>query len=358
MKALNSAIKTVIDDRICRAKLAIVVLSILLLFSMWFSLVVGAYDVSIKNFIQSLLSSYHHETTFTRDYLVIMNIRLPRLILGVMVGAALSVSGVLMQGLFRNPLADPGIMGISSGAGLGAVSMIVLGGSMPSISLLLGKFHIAIGAFIGALITTFILYAIATRQGRTSIATMLLAGITLSALCASVLGILVFMANDHQLRDITFWNLGSLAGTTWSRVWLCCPFILSGLLFSPFLTRAMNAFSLGEAVAGHLGFSVQRTKYFVILLVALMCGAAVAVSGIIGFIGIVIPHILRLTIGPDHRYLIIGSALLGASILILADTFSRFIVAPAELPIGIVTSLLGAPFFLWILLRQRGAIDQ
>lgn len=349
----------VIGDRRRRAKLAVIALSLLLLLSLWFGLVVGAYDVSIGRFIKSIWQHSFKEASLTRDYLVIVNIRLPRLLLGLMVGAALAVSGVLMQGLFRNPLADPGIMGVSAGAGLGAVFMIVLGGSLPpAIIKLLGGFYIVIGAFSGGLITTIALYIVATRRGHTSIATMLLAGITLNALCASALGILVFMANDHQLRDITFWNLGSLAGATWSRVGLACPFIVIGLVLSPFLSPAMNALSLGEAVAGHLGFSIQRVKYLAILLIAFMCGAAVAVSGSIGFIGIVIPHILRLTIGPDHRYLIPCSALLGAILLILADSLSRVIVAPAELPIGIITALFGAPFFLWILLRQRGVIDQ
>ncbi|WP_412058369.1 FecCD family ABC transporter permease [Bartonella sp. DGB2] len=323
------------------------------------SLTTGASQASLPAFITSLYEKGWEVSAQSRDYLVLANIRLPRVILGLMVGAAFAVSGVLMQGLFRNPLADPSIMGVSSGAGVGAVLIIVLGAHLPKfIFHTLGSFPIVIGAFIGGLATTFILYAIATKRGQTSIATMLLAGIALSALSGAGIGILVFIANDQQLRDITFWNLGSLAGATWSKVGLASPFIAIGLILAPSLSRALNVLSLGEAVAGHLGFSVQTTKNLAILLVALMCGGAVAVSGIIGFIGIVVPHILRLTIGPDHRFLIPCAALLGASLLIVTDSVARIVVAPAELPIGIVTALFGAPFFLWVLLRQRGIFFQ
>ncbi len=258
-----------------------------------------------------------------------------------------------MQGLFRNPLADPGIVGVSAGAGLGAVLAIVIGISFPiSLAPFLEPYKVIIGAFFGGLLSTIVLYTIATHQNFTSIATMLLAGIALGALSGAVVGTLIFIANDQQLRDITFWSLGSLAGATWLKVWLVFPFICIGLLFSPFLSRALNALALGEAVAGHIGFHIQRIKNSAIFLVALMCGSAVSVSGGIGFIGIVVPHILRQLIGPDHRYLIPCSALLGAALLIFADTFARLIVAPAELPIGIVTALVGAPFFLWILIKN------
>lgn len=346
-------------DRSQYGRFAIAVLIFMLVMSIYCGLVIGAYDVSVIDFIKAIKQNGFAESAKTRDYLILVNIRPPRIILGGLVGSALAVSGVLMQGLFRNPLADPGIMGVSSGAALGAVVMIVLCSFLPSTLIaLLGGFNIAAGAFIGGLFTTVLLYHVATRNGRTSIATMLLAGIALGALCGAVLGILIFIANDYQLRDITFWNLGSLAGATWMRVGLAFPFIVTGLVIAPFLSRAMNALSLNEAVAGHLGFPVQKVKHVTIFLVAFMCGGAVAVSGNIGFIGIIVPHILRLTIGPDHRYLIPCSALLGASLLILTDTISRTIVAPAELPIGIITSLIGGPFFLWILLKQRGVIDQ
>ncbi|WP_336294085.1 FecCD family ABC transporter permease [Bartonella sp. CB169] len=330
-------------------------LIIFLICSSFGGLLNGASNVSFFDFLHVMFTQDFSVSSKTRDYLVLIDIRLPRIILGLLVGAALAVSGVLMQGLFRNLLADPGIIGISAGAGLGAVLAIVIGITFPaSLIPFLEPYKVIIGAFLGGLLSTIFLYTIATHHGFTSIATMLLAGIALGALSGAIVGTLIFIANDQQLRDITFWNLGSLAGATWLKVWLVLPFICIGLLFAPFLSRALNALSLGEAVAGHIGFHIQRVKNISILLVALMCGSAVAVSGGIGFIGIVVPHILRQVIGCDHHYLIPCSALLGASLLIFADTFARLIVAPAELPIGIVTALFGAPFFLWILIRKRG----
>jgi len=198
---------------------------------------------------------------------------------------------------------------------------------------------------------------VSTRRGRTSVATMLLAGIALGALAGAVSGILVYIADDRQLRDLTFWGLGSLAGATWSKVLVAGPIILLAVGASLFLGRGLNGLAMGEATAHHLGIEVQRLKNISILTVAAATGAAVAVSGGIGFIGIVVPHLLRLATGPDHTTLLPNAALLGASLLLLADMISRVIIAPAELPIGIVTAVLGAPVFLWILLRRRGMVD-
>ncbi|GAA5093776.1 iron ABC transporter permease [Bartonella acomydis] len=351
--------KTQESKKIDRANLKKTVLLSLIVFlicSILGGLVTGASKVSFFDFFHLMLTQDFSVSRKTRDYLILIDIRLPRVILGLLVGSSLAVSGVLMQGLFRNPLADPGIVGVSAGAGLGAVLAIVIGITFPiSLAPFLEPYKVIIGAFFGGLLSTIVLYTIATHHSFTSIATMLLAGIALGALSSAVVGTLVFIANDQQLRDITFWSLGSLAGATWLKVWLVLPFICIGLFFSPLLSRALNALALGEAIAGHIGFHIQRVKNIAIFLVALMCGSAVAVSGGIGFIGIVVPHILRQLIGPDHRYLIPCSALLGAALLIFADIFARLIVSPAELPIGIVTALVGAPFFLWILIKKRGA---
>jgi iron complex transport system permease protein len=263
-----------------------------------------------------------------------------------------------MQGLFRNPLADPGLVGVSAGASLGAVSMIVLGGTaLAPLYLLLGLYALPLAAFFGGLITTLILYRVATRRGRTSVATMLLAGIALGALTGAATGALVYISDDRQLRDLTFWGLGSLAGATWGKIGTAGPIIMVILFATPFLSRGLNALALGEAAAGHLGIPVQRIKNVAIVTVAAATGATDAKSGGIGLIGIVVPHMLRFSIGPDHRYLLPSAALLGAIMLLLADAVSRTIVAPAELPIGIITAVCGAPFFLWILLRQRGVLD-
>lgn len=348
-------------DRSARARLAIVLLAALLVAVALFSLTAGASDASAVDALRDWFSGPDaaDRVLSARDRIIIYDIRLPRVVLGALIGAALAVSGAVMQGLFRNPLADPGIVGVSAGAGLGAVSVIVLGGgtALAPFTTLLGSMALPLAAFIGGLVTTLILYQVATREGRTSVATMLLAGIALSALAMALTGVLIYLADDRQLRDLTFWQLGSLAGATWTKIGTAGPIMLIALVAMPFFARGLNALSLGEATANHLGIQVQKLKYVAIAGVAAAVGASVAVSGGIGFVGIVVPHLLRLTIGPDNRYLLPASALLGATLLILADTVSRTIVAPAELPIGIITATVGGPFFLWILLRKRGVID-
>jgi iron complex transport system permease protein len=278
--------------------------------------------------------------------------------MGILVGAALAVSGAVMQGLFRNPLADPGLVGVGAGAGLGAIGAIVLGSLLPfALRDALDYYLVPVAAFLGGWLTTILLYRLSTHRGRTSVAVMLLGGIAIAALAGALSGILIYMADDAQLRDLTFWGLGSLAGATWDKVLIAGPLILLALAATPFLARALNGLALGEGPAAHLGIPVQRMKNAAILTVAAATGAAVAVSGGIGFVGIVVPHLLRLMIGPDHRFLLPNAALLGASLLLLADMISRTIVAPAELPIGIVTATLGGPFFLWILMRNRSLLD-
>lgn len=337
-------------DRSARARLAIATLCGLLILVALFSLTAGASDASILSVLGGTVSE--------RDRIIIYDIRLPRVLLGILIGAALAVSGAVMQGLFRNPLADPGLVGVSAGAGLGAITMIVLGGTVMGPFVALADIYaLPLAAFIGGLVTTMLLYRIATRRGQTSVATMLLAGIALGAMAGAFSGVLVYLADDRQLRDLTFWGLGSLAGATWTKITAAGPIIVLSLAATPFMARALNGLALGEASAAHLGIPVQRFKNIAIVTVAAATGASVAVSGGIGFVGIVVPHLLRLLIGPDHRYLLPASALLGASLLLLADAVSRTIVAPAELPIGIVTAAVGAPFFLWILLRRRGILD-
>ena len=289
----------------------------------------------------------------TRQAMVLFGIRLPRVVLGVLVGAGLSVSGTAMQGLFRNPLADPALVGVSSGAALGAVGVIVLGAALPAAwAGLAGPFLLPLAAFAGGALATLLVYRLATSEGRTSVATMLLAGIAINAVAGAGTGLMTFLADDDQLRDLMFWTLGSLGGATWTRLAVVAPLVLVGIAATLPLARPLNALLLGEAEAGHLGIDTQHVKRRVIVLAALVVGAATAVSGIIGFIGLVVPHLLRLALGPDHRYLLPGSALLGASLLLGADLLARTLLAPAELPIGIVTALVGGPFFLWLLLRQ------
>lgn len=345
------------DKRSHLARLVIAALILLLIGVFLFSLASGASDASVWRLVLAL-SGIAPEQLDALDRIVVLDIRLPRAIIGMLIGSALAVAGAILQGLFRNPLADPGIVGVSAGAGLGAVCFIVLGTTvLAPVTAILGIYSVPIGAVIGCAATTVLLYRVSTRHGATSVATMLLAGIALGAMAEALRGVLVYWSDDNQLRDITFWNLGSLAGATWTRILAAGPIILAVLLATPFLAKNLNAMALGEAPARHLGIPVQRFKSLAIIAVATLVGASVAVSGGIGFVGIIVPHLLRLVIGPDHRYLLPAAALLGAILLLLADSIARQIVAPAELPIGIVTAAIGAPFFLWILLRKRSLLE-
>ena len=320
------------------------------------SLQVGATNVTLLAMLAKLAQG---EALSQMERVVLFDIRLPRLAMGMLVGAALAVSGAAMQGLFRNPLADPGIVGVGAGAGLGAILAIVLGGLLPAAMIdLIGNQLVPVAAFLGGWCSTLLLYRVSTRHGSTSVATMLLAGIALGALAGALSGILVYMADDRQLRDLTFWGLGSLAGASWAKVISAGPLIGLSIGAALMLGRGLNGLALGEATAAHIGIDVQRMKSIAILAVAGATGAAVAVSGGIGFIGIVVPHLLRLASGPDHRTLLLNSALLGAILLVLADVIARVVIAPAELPIGIVTAVLGAPVFLWILLKRRGLVEK
>jgi iron complex transport system permease protein len=284
---------------------------------------------------------------------VMMAIRLPRVLLAILVGAALSVSGAAMQGLFRNPLADPSLIGISSGASLAAVASIVLGlNSITTLTGIWGSYTLSIITFAGAFLTAIVVYRLSQSGGKTIIATMLLAGIAINALAAAGTGVFTYAANDAQLRSITFWMLGSLGAATWNNVLGILPFTLLPVIILPTMAKALNAFALGEANAAHLGTNTERVKKTVVLLTALSVGATVAVAGVISFIGLVVPHIIRLLLGPDNRYLLLIAPLLGAFLLVSADVLARTVFIPAELPIGIITSLIGAPVFLYIVIKE------
>ncbi|MEI4262160.1 FecCD family ABC transporter permease [Roseovarius sp. D0-M9] len=353
--AAATDIETARRDPLARARALHYALAGVLALACIASLQVGATDVTLLAMLSKLAQG---EALSHMERVVLFDIRLPRLALGLLVGAALAVSGAAMQGLFRNPLADPGIVGVGAGAGLGAILAIVLGTLLPVWMIdLTGNQLVPFAAFLGGWGSTILLYRVATRQGRTSVATMLLAGIALGALAGALSGILIYIADDRQLRDLTFWGLGSLAGASWTKVLAAGPMIALAVGAALMLGRGLNGLALGEATAAHIGIDVQRMKAVAILAVAAATGAAVAVSGGIGFIGIVVPHLLRLASGPDHRTLLPNAALLGATLLILADVIARVVIAPAELPIGIVTAVLGAPVFLWILLKRRGLVE-
>jgi iron complex transport system permease protein len=319
---------------------------------------IGAAGIPVSRLPAAVgLADSNDAATLARDQLVLWSVRLPRIAVAVIIGALLAASGAIMQGLFRNPLADPALVGVSNGGALGAVTVIVIGDRLLANTGGTLPFQLLpVAAFTGALITTFVLHRLATRENRTSIAVFLLGGIALAALANAGIGLLVFVADDRQLRDVTFWLLGSLGGATWDKVAILAPFLIALLVGIPFIAHGLDLLVLGEAEAFHMGVEVERLKRWSIVLVSAMTGAAVAFAGVIGFVGIIVPHLLRLVIGPGHRRLLPASACLGAILLLGADTFARTIAAPAEVPIGILTALVGAPFFLAILLRQRSVV--
>lgn len=324
------------------------------------SLGVGATGIGLDRLPGLVLAAAAHRP-LTPDqqtaWLVLIAIRLPRAALGLAAGAALGASGAVMQGLFRNPLADPGLIGVSAGAALATALVIVLGdGMLAALLAPLGPWGAPAAGLAGGLAATLLLYGLATRQGTTSIGVVLLGGVALSAFAAALTGVLVFLANDRQLRDLTFWTLGSLSGASWPRIAAQLPFLLVGAACLAPLAHALNALLLGEAEAFHMGARVERAKRLALLGVACLVGATVSSVGVIGFVGVLVPNLVRIACGPDHRVVLPASALLGAILLLLSDTLARILAAPAEMPVGVVTAVIGAPAFFWLLLRHREAL--
>jgi len=327
-------------------------LTILLGLSCLLSVSTGPVSISLIDALRAVVNWATQQNIGNiapHEQLVINNVRLPRTLLALAVGAILAQCGAVMQGLFRNPLADPGIIGVSSGAALGAAICIVL---LPNTHPLL----IQISAFVAGLITTLVVYRLASSPTGTSVVLLLLSGVAIAALAGAGIGVLTYLANDMALRDLTLWQMGSIAGAQWIYVSLCVATLvfISWRFYQD--ARALNALLLGEAEARHLGIDVDRLKLRLILLCALGVGVSVAATGIIGFIGLVVPHLVRMILGPDHRQLLPLSALLGATLLALADIGARAFLPPAELPVGLVTALLGAPFFIFLLLQQRSKL--
>jgi iron complex transport system permease protein len=322
---------------------ALVALTLLLVATATWSLTRGAMGIAPADVAGALLRWLSGEAP-RGDDTIVLALRLPRLLLAVMVGGALAAGGTTMQGLFRNPLADPGLIGVSAGAALGAVGAIVLGSQS-------GSWHVALSAFVGGLLATSVVFSLGKR--RPGVAYLLLAGVAINAIAMAGVGLLTYLANENQLRDLTFWSLGSLGGASWERLGIVVPWIALPLCFLPRAARALNALLLGDGEAALLGFRPERLQPFLIAIVALSVGASVAFTGVVGFIGLVVPHLLRMGFGPDHRFLLPASALGGAILLAAADALARTVVSPGELPIGVLTALVGGPFFLWLLLSRR-----
>lgn len=278
-----------------------------------------------------------------------MNIRLPRVLLATVVGIALAVSGAIMQGLFRNPLADPTLLGISSGASLCVALLIVMPMTLaPTLAL----YSHMLAAFGGSLFISLLIYGL-SRGGHGSLSRLLLAGIAINALCFALVGVLSYISNDQQLRQFSLWSMGSLGQAQWGTLLAASSLILPASIAALLMARRLNLLQLGDEEAHYLGINVPKTKRQLLLLSAVLVGAAVAVSGVIGFIGLVIPHLVRMRLGADHRWLLPCSALGGACLLLTADTLARTLVSPAEMPVGMLTSLIGGPYFLWLILRQK-----
>lgn len=331
-------------------------LSALCLIAIWLSLALGPVSLPLLDTLRAalrLIGVPINGDGLEQAELILGQIRLPRTLLGLAVGGVLALSGVAMQGLFRNPLADPGLVGVSSGASLGAAIAIVGGSSFGGLPDAFGPYLLSICAFLGGLGVTALVYRLGRRNGQTSVAVMLLAGIALTALAGSTVGLFTYLADDATLRTLTFWNLGSLNGASYARLWPLLFVTVAVSLWLPRRASALNALMLGESEANHLGINVEGLKRELVFCTALGVGAAVAAAGMIGFVGLVVPHLVRLLAGPDHRVLLPASVLAGAALLLFADLIARLALAPAEMPIGIVTAFLGAPFFLYLLLRGR-----
>ena len=284
-----------------------------------------------------------------QDDAILWVIRLPRVVLGALVGGALGIAGAALQGVFRNPLADPGLIGVASGASLGAVAAIVLGltAAVPA--------GLQLCAFVGGVAASLVVYALARYEGRTETVTLILTGVAVTAIVGAAIGLLIARADDAELRDVVFWSMGSLGSATWPLVGATAPCVAIGVAAVCARARELDLMTLGEREAEHLGVDTERTRLLLVLGVALATGAAVAAAGVVAFVGLVVPHLVRLAAGPAHRVVLPGSALAGAALVVLADVVARTAAAPVELPLGVITSLAGGPFFLWLLWRTRRA---
>jgi len=325
-------------------------LSLLLIVACLAGVAFGAYAISPAEILGSVAHRIGISIGPVPDALgddVLWQIRFPRVVLAVLVGAALGCAGASMQGTFANPLADPGIVGVSSGAVMGAAAQIVLGWSFA------GAWSVTFAAFVGGLMTVAAVYATSRSNGRTEVVTLILTGIAVNALVGAVIGLLTYFSNDAELRSITFWTLGSVAQATWTKVGAVAPVALLGIVIATLYARRLDLLALGERPARHLGVDVERLRLTMLVVVAMLTAAAVAVSGTVLFVGLVVPHLVRMVAGPGHRLLLPASALGGAALLVVADLVARTIASPAEIPLGVLTSLVGSPFFFWQLRRTR-----
>jgi len=338
-------------SRLARGAVLSASLAIVLVAAIILSSVTGQLPVTPSEVVGSLLRAVGIQNPWApTDQIVeatLWVVRFPRIVMGLAVGAALAVAGAVMQAIFGNPLAEPGVVGVSSGAALGASAAIVFGITA------IGSWSIALLAFAGGLLATLLVYFVSRANGRTEVVTLLLTGIAINAFAGAGLAFLLFVGDTASREQVVFWQLGSLNGSLWNEVLIVAVVTVAGLVAAMLLSRRYDLLALGERNARHLGVNVEALRIGSIILVALLTGVAVAFCGIIAFVGLVIPHLIRMIIGPGHRYLILASAVGGGALLTLADLLARTIVSGADLPIGMLTSLIGGPFFFYLLYRQR-----
>ncbi|MGB3452451.1 MAG: iron ABC transporter permease [Moheibacter sp.] len=322
------------------------------------SLTMGVYKFENDSFFGMVKDGFlGSENSDPGDWYVFSEIRLPRVVMAILIGSALAVSGAAMQGMFKNPLATPSLIGVTSGASLFAAIAIVLGSFIRQIlPEFLHSLLISLMAFIGAILTMVFVYRMSTVQRKTNVVIMLLAGVAISAMAGAITGFLIYLTDDEELRNLTFWTLGSLAGASWQKNLILALVIGVSYIFLINKGKALNAMMLGEQDAAHLGIPVEKVKKQIVIFTALMVGACVAFAGTIGFVGLIIPYILRLIFKSNYHIILPLSAVAGSILLLCADTFSRTIVAPSEMPIGVITAFLGAPVFIAILIRFKKAL--
>lgn len=334
-----------------RPRTLLLILAILTLVVLAASIRWGAIDFSVSD-IGSALYSLVGGPEPTLDQRIFLELRLPRAVLCLLVGASLGVGGTLMQALFRNPIVEPGLVGTSSGAALGSALFFVLGGVL---NIGASLWSLPLAACIGGVIATYLVFALARSRenGRSSIVMLLLTGLAINALALSAIGFLTYIARDPQARSITFWSLGTLSGASWKSVAIVAVSTIGGTLLALRYAKQLNALMIGEEEAVYLGVNVNRLKWTILSINVVIVAVSTSFTGVISFVGLIVPHILRMLLGSENRYLIIGSAFMGAIILSLADLIARFSLRPAELPIGIVTSAVGVPVFIYLLRRRQ-----
>lgn len=336
-----------------RGALTLLALGLATLVALVLSVALGPVEVPLGDVLLHVLAMVGLPTDAPEASAPFVTLRLQRALLGLGVGASLGLAGAVLQGLFKNPLADPGLIGVSSGARLGATAFIVLGGGALVTTPLAAVILLPAAAFVGAVLTMLAVRRLASRAGQTHIALLLLAGLAVTVFEEAAVGLLTALADDEALRSVTLWRLGSLGGATWPVVWVVVGVTATGALLLMRQARSLDALLIGEREAGHLGVRTERLKRELVFVSALIVATATAFVGIIGFIGLVVPHLVRLLAGPTHKVLLPGAMLCGALLVLVADLLARTLAAPSELPVGVVTAFIGAPFFLWLVARRR-----